>query len=99
MVARNFRKIVKFARLQILEYTQEYFYSNGSAGIAVSKKQYDSSYRFLTGDIGCLDEYETGSVFKIGETEYVLNADKKLDIPYGADIFTIQFPKIYTIGK
>lgn len=88
-----------FFSVQLGDYRQEYFYSNGRAGIAVSKKQYDSSYHLLTGGIGCLDEYEIGSVFKIGETEYVLSADKKLDIPYGADIFTIQYPKIYTIGK
>ena len=37
-------------------------------------------------------DYEPGSVFKIGGKEYVLNEDRKLDIPYGADIYDIEYP-------
>ncbi len=41
-----------------------------------------------------LKNYETGSVFKIDGKEYVLSADKKLDIPYGADIFDMEYPPL-----
>ena len=33
-----------------------------------------------------------GSIFKIGGKEYALNEQRKLDIPYGEDIFDIEFP-------
>jgi hypothetical protein len=29
----------------------------------------------------------------IGGKEYILNEDRKFDIPYGEDIFDVQFPK------
>ena len=40
-----------------------------------------------------LNNYEVGSIFKIGGKEYALNEQRKLDIPYGEDIFDIEFPK------
>ena len=31
--------------------------------------------------------------FKYDGKEYAMNADRKFDIPYGEDIFDIQFPQ------
>ncbi len=39
-----------------------------------------------------LDKYAVGSVFVIGGKEYILDENKKLDIPYGADIYDIKYP-------
>jgi hypothetical protein len=39
------------------------------------------------------NKYEVGSIFKVGGKEYALNEQRKLDIPYGEDIFDIEFPK------
>ena len=37
-------------------------------------------------------DYEPGSVFRVGGEEYVLSEDRKLDIPYGADIYDVKWP-------
>ena len=78
---------------------QEYYFShsrgNGSAGVAVRKFEYDANYEMLTGRGSTLfDKYNVGDVFKFGGKEYVLNEDRKFDIPYGEDIFDIEFPKM-----
>ena len=74
---------------------QEYFYSNGNAGVAVRKFEYDAVYDMYTNRGSALfNKYEVGSVFKIGGKKYALNEDRKLDIPYGEDIFDIQFPQM-----
>jgi hypothetical protein len=33
-------------------------------------------------------------VFKIGGKEYILGEDRKFDVPYGDDIFDIEWPQI-----
>ena len=73
---------------------QDYFYSNGNAGVAVRKFEYDAVYDMFTNRGSALfNEYEVGTVIKVGGKEYVMNADRTFDIPYGEDIFDIQFPK------
>ena len=47
-----------------------------------SKERYDIRYQHLTSGGVLLDEYEPGSVFKIGDKEYVLSENHTLDIPY-----------------
>lgn len=82
-----------FFSVQVGDHKQEYFYSNGSAGIAVPKWRYDDTYNmFMKHNDIAFRDYEPGSVFKIGGKEYVLSEDKKLDIPYGADIYDIEYP-------
>jgi hypothetical protein len=41
---------------------------------------------------GVWDDYAVGSVFEIGGKDYILDENKKLDIPYGADIYDIEYP-------
>lgn len=84
-----------FFSVQVGKYKQEYYYSNGIAGSAVSKSRYDSKYNMLMNEPDIYDKFEPGSIFKIGGEEYILSADKKLDIPYGADIFDFIYPKLY----
>jgi len=73
---------------------QDYFYSNGNAGVAVRKFEYDAVYdMFANRGSALFNEYDIGSVFMIGGKEYILNDDRKFDIPYGEDIFDVQFPK------
>ena len=73
---------------------QDYFYSNGNAGVAVRKFEYDAVYDMFTKRGSALfNEYEVGTVIKVGGKEYAMNEDRKFDIPYGEDIFDIEFPK------
>ena len=80
-----------FFSVQVGSKKQELFYSNGVAGVVLPKWRYDATYNMFMNQ-NVLKDYETGSVFKIGGKEYVLSADKKLDIPYGADIYDIKYP-------
>ena len=82
-----------FFSVQVGDNRQEYYYSNGVAGVAVPKWRYDNTYNmFMTQNDIVFRDYEPGSVFKIGGKEYVLSEDRKLDIPYGADIYDIEYP-------
>ena len=73
---------------------QDYYYSNGNAGVAVRKFEYDAVYDMFTKRGSALfNEYEVGTVIKVGGKEYAMNTDRKFDIPYGEDMFDIQFPK------
>lgn len=83
-----------FFSVQVGDNKQEYYYSNGNAGIAVPKWRYDKAYElFMTYNEAALMDYEPGDVFKIAGKEYVLSADKKLDIPYEVDLFDMKYPK------
>ena len=76
------------------DHQQEYYFSNGNAGVAVRKFEYDAMYdMFAKRGTALFNKYEVGSIFKIGGKEYALNEQRKLDIPYGEDIFDIEFPK------
>lgn len=76
------------------DHKQEYYYSHGNAGVAVRKFEYDATYdMFAKRGTALFNKYEVGSIFKVGGKEYALNEQRKLDIPYGEDIFDIEFPK------
>ena len=80
------------------ERKQEYFYTNGSGigEVAARKFEYDATYQMFRRGSALFDKYEVGSVFKIGGKEYVLDESRKFDIPYGDDVFDIQFPQLTT---
>lgn len=83
-----------FFSVQVGDNRQEYFYSNGHAGAAVLKERYDNTYQmFMTQTEILFRDYEAGDVFRVGGREYVLSEDKKLDIPYGADIYDVEWPQ------
>lgn len=82
-----------FFSVQVGDDRQEYYYSNGNAGTAVLKERYDNTYQmFMTLNETVFRDYTPGSVFLVGGKEYVLSEDKKLDIPYGADIYDMKWP-------
>ena len=82
-----------FFSVQVGDNKQDYFYSNGTAGTVVPKWRYDSTYQtFMTRNEFVFEDYEPGAVFQVGGKEYVLSEDKKLDIPYGADIYDVKWP-------
>lgn len=82
-----------FFSVQVGDNKQEYYYSNGHAGAAVLKERYDNTYQmFMTYNEILFRDYEPGSVFLVGGKEYVLSEDKKLDLPYGADIYDVKWP-------
>ncbi len=82
-----------FFSVQVGDNRQEYFYSNGNAGTAVPKERYDNTYHFFMEDTEtAFRGYEPGDVFLVGGKEYVLSEDKKLDLPYGADIYDMKWP-------
>lgn len=82
-----------FFSVQVGERKQEYFYSNGNAGAAVPMERYNSTYyTFMERNDFVFEGYKPGDVFLVGGREYVLSEEKKLDIPYGADIFDVKWP-------
>ena len=84
-----------FFSVQIGDKKQDYYYSNGNAGVAVRQFEYDATYdMFVKRGTALFNKYEIGSIFKVGGKEYVLNEQRKLDIPYGEDIFDVEFPKM-----
>ena len=80
-----------FFSVLVCDKRQELFLSNGAAGAVVPKRRYDGTYNMFM-NTNILDDYAVGSVFVIGGKEYILDEHKKLDIPYGADIYDIKFP-------
>lgn len=82
-----------FFSVQVGDNKQEYFYSNGHAGAAVLKERYDDTYQmFMTQNEIVFRDYEPGVVFQVGGKEYVLSEDKKLNLPYGADVYDMKWP-------
>lgn len=79
--------------MQVGEAKREYYISNGTEGTVVSKSRYEERFNMLVND-SCMSlrDYEAGSIFRIAGKEYVLREDKTLDIPYGVDIFDIEYP-------
>ena len=73
------------------ETTQFYSATNTTCPVQ-SKLRYDQQYQRLTEKSPFFDSFEVGSVFKIGGKDYILNESHMLDIPYGEDIFDIQYP-------
>lgn len=77
-----------------------HFYTNSrNTGPVKAKYKYDNLYNEITSAGNILKNYEQGSVFKIGEKEYILNENHTLDIPYGEDIYDMQFPSNYKFGQ
>ena len=71
------------------------YYSAGyREGIIHSKEDYDEHYSHMTSGGILYSDIEPGSIFKIGGKEYALKEDHTLDIPYGADIYDIEYPKV-----
>ncbi len=69
------------------------YLSQGRNSVAIySREQYEERYYNHIQSGNLTKGYKVGSVFKIGSEEYIVNEDGKLDVPYGADIWDIQYP-------
>ncbi|MBR4573981.1 MAG: hypothetical protein IKO16_03640 [Lachnospiraceae bacterium] len=84
-----------FFKVQIGSCKQEYYLSNGrKGGPIVAKKNYDAYYQHLMSPgIKLINYYfSPGDTVRIGEKEYIMKDDYSLDIPYGEDIWGIEYP-------
>ncbi|MDE6566153.1 MAG: hypothetical protein K2K70_00295 [Lachnospiraceae bacterium] len=71
-----------------------YYSSNTTSRMIETQKSYDIRYASLTNSsYNLLTDFEPGSIFKIGDKEYVLKEDFTLDVEYGADIFALILPE------
>ena len=70
--------------------TATHFFSQGKGAAAIySKEQYDNHYAFITSE-RYLSRYEVGQKLLIGEKEYTLDENKKINVPYGEDVYDIK---------
>ena len=82
-----------FFTVQVGSKKGEYFLADGRyVHGAIPRWRYESKYNMLMNRDRLFDEYDVGSVFLIDGKEYVLSENKKLDIPYGVDIFDFTYP-------
>ena len=80
-----------FFDIKVGEASATQFLSQGKNAVAIySKEQYDRQYEYITSD-RYFNSFEVGHKVSIGGQEYTLGEDKKLDIPYGADIYNVQY--------
>lgn len=77
----------------------QFYSASKTSGPIHSKVKYDLLYESYTEGGSLLRNFEPGSVFRIGEKEYVLREDHTLDIPYGEDIYCLEDPPNYRFGK
>lgn len=76
----------------------QYYSASETGGVIHSKARYDSKYEHLTSTGYQLMGYEPGSVFKLNGKEYVLSENHTLDIPYGEDLWCLEYPSNYRFG-
>ena len=81
-----------FFSVQVGDNKQEYFFSENKVEIT-KKRQYDIDYEMYT-KIGFpfFNRFDVGDIIVVEGKEYPLKEDRTLDIPYGEDIYDIQFP-------
>lgn len=72
----------------------QYFSQGKNQGIIHSKERYDIDYNGLVSPSGYLKNFEPGAIVKIGGVEYTINEKYCIDIPYGVDVFDIEYPKV-----
>lgn len=66
------------------------FLTHAEGAFAVhSKEQYDQRYHHLLSE-NFLKQFEAGQKFLIDGVEYMLGEDRKLNVPYGVDIYDLK---------
>ncbi|WP_312354112.1 hypothetical protein [Aminipila sp.] len=80
-----------FFTVQVGDSKEKYYYSGGDTVIH-PKWEYDEHFAAITSIGGLFSEEKPGDIFEIDGKEYVLSDKHTLYIPYGADIFNIQYP-------
>ena len=81
---------VKFGNQSATHFLTE---GKGAAGV-YSKAYYDDQYYNYVKSGAICREYEPGAIFRIDGEEYAVTEDRKLDVPYGADIWNVEWPKV-----
>ena len=76
----------------------KYYSASKSTNCIQDKWRYDQHYDSITQGI-LFRNYEPGSVFKVGGKEYILNENHALDVPYGEDVYDMEYPANYKFGK
>lgn len=71
---------------------KRFYTTNRYTGLVQTQERYDFHYQSLTETASLLYEYDPGSIFKVDGKEYVLRENHTLDIPYGEDIFNLEYP-------
>jgi len=72
------------------------FLSKGKYSAAIySKAQYDDRYynAFVSGNI--TRKYYPGTVIKVDGKDYTVDENGKIDVPYGADLWDVEYPSYY----
>ena len=84
-----------FFTVKMSDDVKTFYYSlNTTSRMVETQKSYDIRYKSLTNSSSkLLTDFEPGSIFKIGNKEYVLSEDFTLDIEYGEDIFALILPE------
>lgn len=74
--------------------TQTQYLSQGQNASALhDKEQYDERYYYHIQSGNLTKDYVAGAVIKIGGVEYTVDENGKIpDVPYGADIYDIEYP-------
>jgi len=74
--------------------TQTQYLSQGKNAAAIySKEQYDERYYYHIQSGNLTKNYVAGAVIKIGGVEYTVDENGKIpSVPYGADIWDIEYP-------
>lgn len=76
----------------------KYYSASKSTNCIQDQWRYDQHYKAITNGI-LFQNYEPGSIFKVGGKEYALNENHALDVPYGEDIYDMEYPSNYRFGK
>ena len=80
-----------FFTVTVGSHSSEKFYSKGKYSAPVySKQEYDERYAFINSEY-YLGRFEPGQKLLIGGKEYQLGEDRKINVPYGEDIWDIEF--------
>ncbi|MHC1723089.1 MAG: hypothetical protein AB9836_07805 [Aminipila sp.] len=79
-----------FFTVQVGDSKAEHYYSNADVAIR-PKWHYNERYKAMTTG-GLLIDNQPGDVFVVDGKEYTLSENRTLDVPYGADIFDIEYP-------
>ncbi|MBE6033563.1 MAG: hypothetical protein E7222_02565 [Clostridiales bacterium] len=79
-----------FFTVNMGERSREHYYSNADVAIR-PKWHYDERYKAMTTG-GLLIDNQPGDLFVVDGKEYILSENRTLDVPYGSDIFNLQYP-------
>lgn len=84
-----------FFTVRVGDKSSEYFYSEEGNSPIESKRHYDNDYKGVTeyGTITMRNECAPGDIIVVDGKEYTLREDHTLDIPYGIDIYDMQYPE------